>query len=278
MGTVSSVSKDINNYKVSDSQDDSSEYEAKAINSLKKINSKYQSQGQSETRDNTKVTMISEQKIRYKFEWKEGGDEVKIAGSFLDNWNKREEMKKNLSTGIYEIELEVPRGIHEFKFIVDKKWVCSQFYKIINDQNNNANNIIDLTNYIVENNSSIKKKKKKSGKEHIEYNCNFPNFSEVNVEAPGLPSHYIPCFNLNFQTKQENFKSFFKQSLFLNKSKTALENDTFKTIVTISHEKLSHICYNTENNNDNNEKYIRTCTTQRNKHKFITIVYYTPKK
>ena len=35
MGTVSSVSKDINNYKVSDSQDDSSEYEAKAINSLK---------------------------------------------------------------------------------------------------------------------------------------------------------------------------------------------------------------------------------------------------
>ena len=277
MGTVSSLSKDINNYKISDSQDDSSEYELKALNTMKYNINRYQSQGQSETRDNTKLTMINEQKIPYKFEWKEGGNEVKIAGSFLENWEKKLEMKKNLSSGIYEIIIEIPRGIHEFKFIVDKRWTCSQYYKIINDKNNNMNNVIDLTNYVIENNNLGIKKKKKSGKEHIEYNCNFPNFSEVNDEAPGIPSHYMTCFNLNFQTRQEHIKEFFKKSLFLNKSKTLLENNAFKTIITLTHEKLSHICYNSENNNDK-DTYIRTSITQRNKHKFITLVYFSPKK
>lgn len=275
MGTISSVSKEINNNKITDSQDENSEY------SLKYINNKIQSQVQSETRETTKVTVINDQKIPYKFEWKDGGNEVKITGSFLDNWNKKEEMKKNLSTGIHEIIIDLPRGIHQFKFIVDNRWVCSQYYKIINDQNNNANNIIDLTNYIMENNnnSSMKKKKKKLGKEHIEYSCNFPNSSEINVEAPALPIHYGPFFNLNFQSKQESIVSYFHKSLFLNKSKTILENDSFKTIITISHDKLLHICFNCEkNNNNDDEKYIRTSLTQRNKHKFLTLIYYTPKK
>lgn len=273
MGTISSVSKDINNNKISDSQDESSEY------SLKHINNKIQSQGQSETRENTKVTQINEQKIPFKFEWKDGGIEVKITGSFLDNWTRQEYMKKNASTGIHEIIIDLPRAIHQFKFIVDKQWLCSQYYKIIYDQNNNANNIIDLTNYTIENNNTnIKKKKKKSGKEHIEYSCNFPNSSEINVEAPSLPMYYRPFFNLNFQSKQEFLKNNFKKRLFLNKSKTILENDTFKTIITISHDKLSHICFNCEKNNNKDEKYIRTSITQRNKHKFLTLVYYTPKK
>ena len=201
MGTISSVSKEINNNKITDSQDESSEY------SLKNINSIIQSQGQSETRENTKVTVIKDQKIPFKFEWKDGGNEVLLTGSFLDNWTRQLELKKNLSNGIHEIIFDLPRGIHQFKFIVDKRWICSQYYKIIYDQNNNANNIIDLTNYIIENNNSnIKRKKKKLGKEHIEYICNFPNSSEINVEAPVLPIHYGPFFNLNFQSKQEFIK------------------------------------------------------------------------
>ena len=36
MGTVSSVSKDINTNKISDSQDESSEFDLKLLNSLKK--------------------------------------------------------------------------------------------------------------------------------------------------------------------------------------------------------------------------------------------------
>ena len=42
--------------------------------------------------------------------------------------------------------MNVLKGIHQFKIIVDKKWVCSSQYSIIIDKNN-ANKIIDLTNY-----------------------------------------------------------------------------------------------------------------------------------
>ena len=281
MGTVSSISKDINNKK-NDSQDESSEYEYKGLNSIKNINNKNLSQGQSETAENTKID-LSDQKISYKFEWKEGGNDVKIAGSFLDDWNRQEEMKKNLNTGIYEIIIQIPRGIHQFKFIVDKKWTCSQYYKIIYDKMNNANNIIDLTNYIPSNinennnNTHIKKKKKKSGKNTIEYNCNFPDSNEVNLEAPILPMHFRPSFDLNLQTYQESLQNYFKIPVSLDKNKIFLENNTFKTIITISHEKILHLCYNNEKYN-NDKNFIRTAITQRNKHKFITIVYYSPKK
>ena len=276
MGTISSVSKELRQNKIADSQDESSEYEFKTLNSSKNINKINQSQIQSETRENTKETNLNEQKISFKFEWKDGGNDVKITGAFLDNWTKKVEMKKNLSTGIYEIILNIPKGIHQFKFIVDNQWVCSKYYKIINDSNNNNNNIIDTNNIPSQinekNNSNIKKKKKK---DHVEYNCVFPNSNEINLEAPGIPLHYIPCFNLNFQTQQELLKDYFKKNLFINKTKNILENETFKTIITISHEKLSHICFKKEN--DINEQYIRTAITQRNKHKFLTLVYYSPK-
>ena len=279
MGTVSSVSRGINN-RINVSQDESSEYGFKALNSIKNINNNYQSQVQSETAENTKIEL--NEKIPYKFEWKEGGNEVKISGSFLDDWKKKEELKKNLTTGEYEITINVPKGIHQFKFIVDDNWMCSQNYNIINDKMNNANNIIDLTNYklpnINENNINMqgKKKKKKSGKDNIEYSCNFPNTTEVNLEAPIVPMHYIPSFNLNNQTNQESLNNYFKP-LTLDKRRNIIENNIYKTIITISHEKLSHLCFNHENSN-NNEKYIRTSMSQRNKHKFITLVYYSPKK
>ena len=53
-------------------------------------------------------------------------------------------------------------------------------------------------------------------------------------------------------------------------------NSEYKSILTISHEKLSHACFEIETDY-NNEKFIKTSSTQRNNHKFLTLVYYTPK-
>ena len=41
--------------------------------------------------------------------------------------------KFNNETKSYEITLNIPKGINQFKFIVNDKWVCSTNYKIIND-------------------------------------------------------------------------------------------------------------------------------------------------
>ena len=276
----SSVSKDNNTSKLFNSQNESYyDYELRSQN----LNNKNQStNNQSETAENTKIIEPKVHKVPFKFEWKEGGGNVQIAASFLDNWKKQVEMKKNLNTGFFEVTLDVPKGIQQFKFIVDNIWVYSQNYSIINDKNN-INNIIDFTNYPPNNandmnKSTAKKKKKKSIRETIEYNCNFPKPTEVNSEAPGIPQHYLSCFDLNYQTKQDNLKSIFHGKLIIDKRKNLIENNTFKDIVTIDHDKLCHICYNIRNK-ENNEKdnYIRTAITQRIKHKFLTIVYFTPK-
>ena len=270
----SSISKDNNTSKLSNSQNLSCyeyEYELKSQSLLGGFLNKNQSTNiQTETSEDSKIIMSSENNIPFKFGWREGGTNVKIIGSFLDNWKKQVEMTKNLNTGFFEVNLDVPSGIHQFKFIVDKRWLCSPKYSIINDKNN-VNNIIDFTNFsqninnIIndKNKSHIKRKKKKPLKETIKYNCFFQDL-EVNSEPPGLPQNYLPCFNLNNQSKQEYLENIFKDSLILNKRKNIIENNTFKDILTFPNYQLSHVCYNVGNENKlDKDNYIRSAITQR---------------
>ena len=54
------------------------------------------------------------------------------------------------------------------------------------------------------------------------------------------------------------------------------ENSSYKTIVVFPHEKLLHLCFN--KNDCYDYKYMRTSATCRIQHKFLTIIYYRPKK
>ena len=298
MGTDTTKSKD-RTLKISESMDESAEFDFK-FNYMKNNSTQTQSLHQSETTENTKVPE-SNDLIPFKFEWKESGTDVKISGSFLDNWDKKEPLKFNSETKSYEITLNIPRGLNQFKFIVDDKWACSKYYKIIKDKSNNDNNEID-TNAINEstmnssmNNNNIldmKKKKKKLGKGNNDYNCLIPTKSAVNAEAPIIPLYFRSYINIDFNSNQldkakfndklidlseEKAKDTTKENeemLILNKTKDLLERNTFKSIMTIPHEKLSHLFLYCDSDN----KYIRNAMTQRNKHKFLTVVYFSPKK
>ena len=297
MGTDTTKSKD-RTLKISESMDESAEFDFK-FNYMKNNSTQTQSLHQSETTENTKVHE-SNDLIPFKFEWKESGTDVKISGSFLDNWDRKEPLKFNSETKSYEITLKIPRGLNQFKFIVDDKWVCSKYYKIIKDKSNNDNNEID-TNAINEStmNSSMnnnildmKKKKKKVGKGNNDYNCLIPTKSAVNAEAPIIPLYFRSYINIDFNSNQldkakfndklidlseEKAKDTTKENeemLILNKTKDLLETNTFKSIMTIPHEKLSHLFLYCDSDN----KYIRNAMTQRNKHKFLTVVYFSPKK
>lgn len=286
MGSHSSNSK-TNKSKINESQDESSyNYELKSENTVNIRNSKNLStNGQSETAENTKILDLNEKKFPYKFEWKEGGTEVQISGSFLNNWNEKKIMKKNINTGFFEIILNISKSVHQFKFIVDNQWVCSPNYTTINEKNN-TNNIIDLTNYNPsdkysdndesDNSQKNKKKKKKLVKDKTEYNCNYPKLTDIDV-VPDIPNNYFNSFDLNNQSQQDNLKKYFQKIIKNNISKNIIENNTFKTIMAFPHDKLLHLCYGGENT-DINETFIRTGITQRNKHKFLTIIYYSPKK
>jgi hypothetical protein len=109
---------------------------------------------------------IEERKYPYKFEYKGDGKSVLLAGDFLDNWKSIKVMVKNNDTGIFERMVNLTRKKHQFKFIVDNKWVCSSQYPTIMDNSHNQNNYIDLTEYIppkdlVKKEEKAKKRKKK---------------------------------------------------------------------------------------------------------------------
>ena len=288
MGSLASSNSkdDEDNSKKKESQEDSSyDYELKVDKKyLVNKNKNYSITEQSDTAENSKIIDLKEKSISYKFEWKEGGTEVKMAASFLNYWGEKVNLKKNPSSGIFEIVLNVPKAVHQFKFIVDKKWVCSSYYKTIKERNN-TNNIIDLTNYNPNekydvdeslNSTDNKKKKKKVKKNNQDYNCNYPKLNTINDDAPAIPFLYINNFDLNNQTQQMKLKNRFDKYLKINTSRNKLESTTFKTIIAINHEKVLYICYDIESNNERN-RFIKTAITQRNKHKFLTIIYYSPK-
>ena len=239
---------------------------------------------------------ISSKKYPFKFEYKSNGNSVLLAGSFLDNWNNIKVMLKNKDTNILERVVYLPRAKHQFKFIVDNKWLCSSQYPTIPDGQGNINNFIDLTNYtppeeILKEEYRKKlaeKKQEKNNKEinhsnnsNKEYTTLKPERNELNMIAPGIIGHYIPMFNLDYQSNQNKFRT--QKYLKFKERNTHTENNTYKNILVCPHEKLMHLCPNIDdlemkqkNKSDNN--YIKICTTTRNKHKFLTTVYYTPWK
>lgn len=83
-----------------------------------------------------------EEKVPTFFEWKEGGNAVLITGDFC-GWSHQFTMNFNNATGYYELLLYLPKGLYQFKFIVDGKWRCSQFLPTVGDNNNNVNNYVD---------------------------------------------------------------------------------------------------------------------------------------
>ena len=229
----------------------------------------------------------------FKFEWKGLGSSVILAGSFLENWTKFEPMIKNPETEIFEKIINLPKKKHYFKFIVDNKWVCSNQYPTTMDISNNQNNFIDLTNYIPPKDlvkiEEYKKGELKSYRSKVivldkndknGYNNRYPSINELNTNAPSTVTHYKPNFELDYQSRQNKIKKISKKNyLKYNEKNTLTENNTYKKILSCPHEKLLHFCQNINDLDINNKKrYIKGCTTIRNKHKNLTIVYYKPKQ
>ena len=83
----------------------------------------------------------------YTFIWDEGGENVKLIGSF-SNWKQKYEMEKDEKDGVYKFSLPLNNEIYQYKFIVDGIWKCSKNQETIDDGKGNINNILDLTKII----------------------------------------------------------------------------------------------------------------------------------
>ena len=281
MGSTSETKKN-NNEKINDSISISSMEDKLNVDNTYSnkdyINNNPLSNIQSDTRDTTKISEIKDETFPYKFIWNAGGKIVKIAGTFLDNWKKAKEMKKNINSGNFEIVINLTKSKHEFKFIVDNKWLCSRQYEIIQDKDN-YNNILDLTNYspnIEFSQDSQQTIRKRARKLSTEYGCIYVKNSDLEREVPTLPSYFAKRFDINNKSNQKYLNGNSKSFVASNLNKKILINKEYKAISNISHEKLLHFYYETEKDYNNNN-YIKSAITQRNNHKFLTFIYYSPK-
>ena len=113
-------------------------------------------------------------KKNYTFIWDEGGNDVKITGSFSD-WKIKFQMTQIQNTQIFKCILPLGNEIYQYKFIVDGEWKFSKKFPTKDDGNGNINNILDNTkNILVEpkeknkkENKTIKKEKAKKTKKTI---------------------------------------------------------------------------------------------------------------
>ena len=96
----------------------------------------------------------------------------------------------------------------------------------------------------------------------------------MNIDAPFIPPHYINFYDIDYNTKQNVIGK--KKYLHFVEKDILSENSCYKNILSCPHVNLNHCCNCCKVGND--DKYIRTCTSQRYKHKLMTIIYYKPKK
>ena len=100
-------------------------------------------------------------KKNHMFIWDEGGNDVKVTGSFSD-WKIQYQMIRDQFDQIFRLELPLGNEIYQYKFIVDGEWKYSKNYPTKPDDMGNINNILDNTKIqLFDSKEKMKEKKKK---------------------------------------------------------------------------------------------------------------------
>ena len=133
--------------------------------------------------------------------------------------------------------------------------------------------------YLLQEKEKKKKMQDKKIKKYEYYKSEYlSQKNNINVNAPKIPNNYNISFNIDKNTKQKNIgEEEYMKDLYKTKYQ---KNESYKEISTISHDKLLHLIIN-ENIYEmerNNKKYNEISITERFRHKFLTTVYFFPKK
>ena len=238
------------------------------------------------------------------FEWDKGGNNVYLTGSFC-NWKQFFLMKKE-KNGKYILNLNLPKGIYQYKFKIDEEWKYNDKYPIYKE-NGIINNILDITNSEntiknledktttagissnTENNEfskiskkSLAKSKNSSYLKQKIYSNYIPNRDELKENIPELPIQYKSCININLYSNQNKIGN--KKFIFIREKNILSDNISFKNIGIIYHDQVNHLNLNNKQFNkqfiSNNNKYknIITSVSSRYRDKYTTFVYYKPNK
>lgn len=245
-------------------------------------------------------------KIPVFFEWDKGGNSVYVTGNFC-NWQQFFLMKKE-KNGTFYLNLNLPKGIYQYKYKVDDEWKYNDKYPTCNE-NGFVNNYIDTTNseYISKNieegtttgnsstleNNEISKISKKSKNEFSKiskkslvkskndsflkhkkiYSNYMPNKDELKENIPELPIQYKSCININLHSNQNKIGD--NKYIKIHEKNILSDNISFKKISVIDHEQINHLNLNKKQFNKNN-KIIISSISSNYRYKYTTFVYYKP--
>lgn len=79
------------------------------------------------------------------FKWTHGGQRVYITGTF-NNWASEGIPMVRSGQEFYQV-VQVSKGVHEYKFMVDGEWKFSSDQPVLQDVSGNVNNVVDIQYY-----------------------------------------------------------------------------------------------------------------------------------
>eukprot|EP00249_Psilotum_nudum_P003942 c17448_g1_i2 orf=359-1291(+) len=118
-------------------------------------------------------------------QWNLDGNEVFIEGSW-DNWSTRIPLQK-AGKDFLLVKL-LPSGVYQYRFIVNGKRRYAPDAPWIYDEMGNANNVLDVHDYVPENLESIAGFEPPQSPE-MSYNNSFPGPEDFGKEPPVVPPH-----------------------------------------------------------------------------------------
>lgn len=139
---------------------------------------------------NPQHTFESGDTIPTVFRWQHGGDDVYVTGTF-NNWQEQA-CRMHPSGHDFTFILDLPRGRHAYKFLVDGEWRFAPEQCKAADANGHIHNYIDLTDFKTHGESE---KLRRSQIERLGsitggiYSREIPPLFEYSGEPPPLPPH-----------------------------------------------------------------------------------------
>lgn len=227
--------------------------------------------------------LLKDGKIPTLFEWNEEGKMVYITGTFCA-WTQFFIMSRR-PNGTFQLVLDLPKGVYQYKFKVDNQWRYSTTAPTIVDNDQNLNNIIDNSYYVIpspvknDNNASPEVNDANVNKSKIKtkgvYETYYPGKLELNTDAPRVPmKFYSNLFNIDLNTKQWIIGN--KEYLHKVENNLLSENNSCKSLARCPHISVCHLVY--QYNSPKFTTFEIVCQVNRLRNKMLSIVYYKPRK
>lgn len=236
---------------------------------------------------------IQDNRVPTLFEWNDGGDSVFVTGSFC-GWGQKIPLTETAKE-TYKVILNLPKGIYQYKYIVDGQWMYNPHLPTFNDGLGNINNYIDNSNYRVENtkcdNDIIYSPSQNHQPNHHQnraknrmlmdfFSNTFPSKNQLNTDSPVVPCQYSKLLNLNYNSNQPLIgeMAFIPRKIDLSTENNAATSITFPShvILYIYHYINPFLNRNHIFTKINQKSYTKTCGTLRVRAKFSTFIYIKP--